>query len=418
MSVFTQFTTNTTPFGQLIPLWDTKTNPTIDGVEYLRTGTLKSSTGYSSLVSNYPSLGLNVPTGSSYAMGSGSAGRGVCLTDGTRYYYFSSNSISYGTSVTSAWTATISLPQGAPTDACRFGTSSTLLYVQAGNVFLNYLVGTTATAVNTTNSMYVCASNTAGTLAVMVGGTGALANNIWTSTNGTSWTSRTPSGAAGRNVYKATWSPVANAFIYIDTSFEVYTTTDGFTLTSRGFLSGFTGSMATASYNAQTASNASSPTSTLMAFQDSQTWITRTTNGTSYTTSSVASLFGPSVPTNVIPRLQYMNGAYYAEIPTGYLLPQTQVFKSTDDGVTWSPVANIAIPPYTATGSNNYALDQFVVLNGNIIAIVYLGNTNYYAVLSSYDTANFIGVPYGTTLFAGASTALNGNQPNYYVRIK
>lgn len=425
MSVFTQFVGNTPPFGQLVGLWDGRNNPTIDGVEYLKTGVIKAISGYSTLATNWPSYALNVQPGTAYSFTSSNGAINFYLTDGTRYYAFNSSiAPRYGTSVTSALSSVVSSGNAA-TDACRFGTSATLISVNSGNAAQNqYVVGTTATAVSTTVAMNVVASNTAGTLAVMANGNSAAANYIWTSTNGTTWTSRTPAGggATGTDTFaRAMWSPVGNCFIYFgNTTSTVYTSTDGFTLTSIGTPTGLS---AVASSSTGTGNNkfcASSASSTLFSVvQSSIGYIVKTTNGTSYTATPVTSLFD-GVAANSTATLVYVNSAYYAIFASTFRSPTGSIFKSTDEGATWTKVPTVFLTPYvTASGTSSYVLDYLALMNGNIMAFVWgsgVGN-GYYGVLSSYDTATHIGLPYASTQLAG-SDANNANSPNYYIRIK
>lgn len=422
MSSFTQFTGSNVPFGQLVPLWDDRNNPTVNGIEYLKTGVIKGLTGYSSLVSDFPSLGLNVQTGTAYGYTGAANSTHFYLTDGTRYYVFSNNATpNYGTSVTSAWTTSLS-GGNAVNDVCRFGTSGTLIAV--GNTTSNnfYVSGTSGTAFTTTGGiMKVVASNTAGTLAVL----GAFTLNggagyIYTSTNGTTWTSRTPTAGAGEDLVRAMWSPVGNCFVYINSAATVYTTTDGFTLTSRGVPTNLVvGTVGTGLGNNNHC--ASSASSTLFAVtQNSVRYIVKTTNGTSYTATAVSSLFPNNLSTTTIPpKLVYMNGAYYALFSQPINYPQSNLYKSVDEGATWTAVANIFIAPYARASNGPYFIDYVNVFNGNIIAtsIVSAATAGVYGVLSSYDTANFIGLPYGTAQLAGLAVT-DTNVPNYYVRIK
>lgn len=419
MSVFTQFTGNAVPFGQLIGLWDNRNNPTIDGIEYLKSGVLKSSTGYSSLVSNWPSLGLNAPTGSSYALTVGNAPT-FYLTDGTRYYVLSNGPLgNYGTNVTSSWSTAVTSATNA-LDACRFGTSSTLIIVGANASTNQYIIGTTATTIPTTTvTMLTVASNTAGTLAVLCGSVNNAANSIWTSTNGTSWTSRTPTGSAtASNIVRAMWSTVGNCFVYLDATAVAWTTTDGYTLTSRGTptnLAAASVSSVGQGNNRQCASSASSTLFTVT--QSGVSYIVKTTNGTSFTATSVSSLFGAY--SALEPALVYLNSAYYAIFPVGVTDPAQGIFKSTDEGATWNVVPKIFLSPYVFSGTTSYYLDYLALMNGNIIAFVRAGATTNgaYGVLSSYDTVNYIGVPNATTQ-PTASSGSDVNNPNTYVRIK
>lgn len=424
MSSFTQFTGSAVPFGQLISLWGDQTNPTIDGIEYLKTGVLKSSTGYSSLVSNWPSLGLNVQTGSAYSFEGGNGGNNFYLTDGTRYYVFSSAagvSAIYGTSATSAWTTPVA-GSNAINDVCRFGTSGTLIAVGTTATNNYYVTGITATAIPTTTAiMFTTASNTAGTLAVMCRAVFNGVNQIWTSTNGTTWTSRTPTGSAtSSNIVRAMWSPVANCFVYLDSTAVAWTTTDGYTLTSRGVPTGLAAGAVNDTGLANNLFCASSASSTLFTIQQSSVgYIVKTTNGTSYTATPVSSLF-PGKSTSTYPKLVYMNSAYYAIFVNGINAPSSNIYKSVDEGATWAPVSNIFISPLTRSGSGAFYYTDYVnVFNGNIIAMARAGTitTGSYGVLSSYDAANYIGVPRESSELAGLASN-DANLPIYYVRIK
>lgn len=424
MSVFTQFVGDSVPFGQLFGLWDYRNNPTVNGVEYLKTGVIKAISGYSTLVANYPALSLNVQPGTAYSFTSSNTATNAYLTDGTRYYVF--NSVSnprYGTNVTSAWTSTLTGTPQKATDACRFGTSTTLIAINSADATQNqYVIGTAATTIATTTvAMNVLASNTAGTLAVMANSNTAAANNIWTSTNGTAWTSRTPAGATGTDVFsRAMWSTVGNCFVYFGNSAStVYTTTDGFTLTSRGVPTGLASGASGTSGTGNNKYCASSASSTLFSvIQNSVGYIVKTTNGTSYTATPITSLFD-AIAENSAPTLVYLNSAYYALFPTGLDVPTPRLFKSTDEGTTWTKVPSIFISPYAFLSATAFYTDYLALMNGNIIAftVVSSGLSNgYYGVLNSYDTATHIGLPLASVQVAGNTSIFNA--PNYYIRIK
>lgn len=411
MSSFTQFTGSAVPFGQLIPLWDYRDNPTIQGIEYLRAGVLKSITGYSSLVADWPSLAVNTNTGGVYSSGTSTGASAHFLTDGTRYYGFGPTTTVYSTSLTSNWTTGVGGgPAGAQIDAFRFGSAgTTLVFITATNAA--YIVGTAATPIAPTVSQIAGAANTAGTLGVICAAVAATAGNIYTSTNGTAWTSRTPSGATGAgSIRSATWSPVSSRFIYLDSNGNIHTTTDGFTLTFRANVS-----PAPSSFTYMpTALCASSATSTLIGYNTNTegSYIVRTTDGVSYPKTAITTLLNSSI--YQITGLQYFGGAYYAFGGIGTATTLPNIYKSTDDGVTWSPVPQIVGNPFSS--ANNIA--SVMSLNGNIIVNMRNSSSgNKYFVLGSTDTANYIGVAPPTETLAGTGAG------NYafsfsYLRIK
>lgn len=404
MSSFTQFTGNAVPFGQQLNLLEYRDNPTINGIEYLRYGVLKGSAGYSSLLSDWPALGFNTNNGSTYSHGGGTSSGSLILTDGTRYYSFNQGTNvppTYGTSLTSAWqTPVTAAPTSQSLDAFRFGSSGTTL-ISLGNANTTncYIVGTNATAFSITAASSAGAANTAGTFGVIVKGGTAVAGNVYTSNAGTTWTSRTPSGGSlTASVAFATWSPVGNCFIYIDSNSNVGTTTDGFTITSRGTLG--VGTIQSAGF--QTLTNASSSASTLMAVYsptNGKSYICRTTDGINFTAPAANTLFNGYT---YVSSIQYFNGAYYA-------LCNQVLFKSTDEGLTWSRVPYIVPTPYTSL----WYLLSVQLLNGNIIASWTYSGQNYplYGVLSGIDTAAYIGM-------VPPSNASPNNYANSYVRIK
>lgn len=436
MSTFSQFTGGGPPFGQALSMSETRANPTVNGVEYLRAGVLKSATGYSTFVSNWPTFTYNIPTGGNYNMPTTGSHVNI-LTDGTRYYFLRSESgitkVPYTTNLTTDFSDSssfITATAARSSGSCRLGTSgSIIISIDNQNNNSNfYISGTTATNFSTTYTMNVCASNTAGTLAVVASFAGAgQPGAIATSTNGQSWTERTVSGGSNNYFYRATWCPVGNCFIYVSWNDQkVWTATDGYTIVDRGKPGNIsTGGSWSNSYSLMNNHYcASSSSSTLISIQDNTStgWIIKTTNGTSFTATSVSDFFGGLVKAGAatIPKLYYFNNAYYALFTSGnqtYAHSDLVLLKSTDEGNTWSFVALPLVPALASF--NNYASTVYhlTVLNGNIVAVFM--NTSYYivkyAVLSSYDTATHIGRVMSTTITTGTS---NYEYQNIYYRIK
>lgn len=434
MSTFSQFVGSQPPFGQPLTMIDTRANPTVNGIEYLRAGVLKSASGYSNFVSNWPSFSYNLPSGSAYFLPTSTATINL-LFAGTRYYllrYISGETkIPFTTGLTSDFSnfgSVITATSAISLDSCRVGSSDIIISVDGGDTGNGnfYINGITATNFSTTVANYVCASNTAGTLSIVVS---SLVNNspsyLSTSANGTSWTARTISGGDSLPVYRATWCPVGNCFIYITwNSRKIWTTPDGYTLTDRGKPDGIsTGGGWSASYAALNNHYcASSSSSTLISMQDNTntSWIIKTTNGTSFTATKAQDLFGNLVRNPISPKLYYLNNAYYALFTNNgnYAYPDHAILKSTDEGVTWNFVPLPFIPGF-AYGSNGwpYRLSHLTVLNNNIVAIVVNVSSLdcRYAVLSSYDTATHIGRVAAPTVSIGSNPV---EYPNIYYRIK
>jgi len=328
------------PVGGLIELpGQGSSNPTINGAEYLKTSVLKPVVGYESLAASAPYLSLvlgtrqqNLGTSSIY---------GLAGTNNGFVYALSSGPARWASSVSGAFNSV----------GGSFGWSN--FCVMGAN-----LVGPTTGAIQTiTNSSVAnftptinqlfCAANTAQSLMVSCS-TGNFApafGDIVTSTNGTTFTERTPSLTVGGQMRFLMWCQVAGTFLFVNDAANVWSTTDGFTLTARGQISGVT---YVATVPAPSSNGwASSATSTIFlapasfAGGSSVAAMFRTTNGTSFTATPLSTLLGldgfiTATAPDRIARvgsdwIMWGNHSQFGEVAT--------VYRSTDDGVTWAKSA-------------------------------------------------------------------------------
>lgn len=266
--------------------------------------------------------------------------------------------------------------------SCMFGNT----YLVSGNAGMNYMFSTATTlsytALTTGNTYLACAANT--TLAVMCSSAGATAGKIYTSTNGNTWTSRTPSGGVATNIIRAIWSPCISKFIYECANNTLYTTTDGYTLASMTPPTGFYRPTQYASYNI-----ASSDTSILLLGYSSNgayvNTLWRSTNGTSWIEVDLPFNFRNSYLSSQV-FIKYISGVYYIfyRSDTNGLSPCSLV--SYNDGITWGVLPNVI----TDNINPNSNINMFYVNNQWAVSSIYRG-TAYFSTLNSPTSISHIG---------------------------
>lgn len=332
-----------------------ESNPTLEGYEYLRTGVLKPIAGYP-LVPTPATHNLALST---VLAGVGQQATQTILYAGTSYYVIGqSMTPRYSTDFTT-WQASA----GASTfsDLVVFGGRVVQILASGSdqNSLLNG-VNTLIPAAVPPSGGGALAVNSAGTLGVIAFRAWATAGDIFTSTDGLTFTSQTSSVSSGSSVVAAAWSPTAAAFIYLNNTGVSHTTADGFTLTARGVV--VTGATAVAVQSPASAYSASSPTSTIFSVDLTVAGVAtrsllRTTNGAAYSSTLVSSFSGttPTTP----PRIEYIDGAYFL-----YLFSDTATqrvcHKSTDDGLTWVQVPAVVNPSGLAVSSLAFANNEYL----------------------------------------------------------
>lgn len=339
------------PIGSAVALIDNKTYmATIDSKKYLKTGVLASysSEENSNLLPDYMHLTYKQMTGNTSNMA-------VPIDfmeyySGNGYYYIIYNGSTY---YIPSWTGTLTACTSASYalwDWCFWNGYITNLGVNSTyGLNSNAAGGPTVvqTFNNTASEKYYCLDvNAAKTLVVVCRSTGAVSGNILTMTSYGAATNRTPSGAATTSyISYAFWSPLANAFTYITEDGHIYTTTDGYTLTERHNI----GTTAAAGSYPKT-QIATSPTSTIIIRGGS---LIRTTNGTTFTVTTIdKNLLGYdnfSAPN----RIGYVNGVYYLF---------NTAFYSLDDGLTWTKTPKFFI------STSEVSLYSLIQTNGKNIA--------------------------------------------------
>lgn len=367
------------PIGGLLSIAGAPSLIADNGAEYLKTGVLASAAGYGALIASNPGLRCNVVT----AEPGTDRSVGYVTAVGAAYYYCNGTDVSYNGAAMSFFGADI---KASPASGIRkggreaFTIGGKLVVVGAGTEHYTLNAGV-ATLQSPAVTFYCGAANAAGDLAVLAAAASG-AGGIYTSTNGTAWTSRTPNGAG--SIYLAVWSPAANAFIYVTSSAIAYTTPDGYTLTNRGAISASVSGLTTLGGNS---SAASSPTSTLLSIQGYKGTISntvnvlvRTTDGITYTSRFAADVFGMSGT----PVISYINGAYYAVIGTN-------IFKSTDDGLTFAALPQVVntLYPGVDLALSRDAAGNFAVVHRN-------SNGPTFSSIADLAATTHVGVPVGS----------------------
>jgi hypothetical protein len=308
MSNFEQFLGGGEKIGEVIPMVSSEMPITFTagGGSYLRSGyaTLNSA----GLYDTYKAL--TYTDAILYTANGTTQGTAPILKLGSNYIsqkYFTLD-------INTTWTAATggSIPSGDVTHSFIVGTTAVHLHSGGGGLgSLDYSTDDGATYTNVVGNNYGChgAVNAAGTLGMIIirSGASTTAGHIYTSTDGITWTSRTPSAAVG-NIYSVIWSPVLSAFVIRGVN-GVFSTTDGFTLT---LLSSWT-----------EAYLASSATSLVAAGNSS---FQRSVDGVTWSTSAY---FVGALSLYPITRIVYSNSKYIASGANGV------VFTSSDDGITW-----------------------------------------------------------------------------------
>lgn len=391
------------PVGELIPLVGAaSSNPAIGGAEYLETGVLKPIAGYESLLTAAP--GLTCTIGTAQTSTNQVTGH---IVGGNGYFYgltATGSFLNYVTSLSGTWDSVSGSENGVTnSDLFMFGNRC----IRVSGLTSNSVLTNVNTDVSTTASMVCGAANSAGTLGVMAASTNGVDGNIYTSVNGSAWTSRTPIG--GSPVARlAMWCQPAGVFIYLGANGSVYSSTDGFTLTNRGAaVVGATAAAIEGDVAAKFWSASATSTMFIANFTVggvTSAYIVRTTDGVNFSSSRVADAIGMRIVSG--PRLAYVEGRYIVySFSTATASGQPLVFStSADDGATFVRGA----VPISQTGPSTAR----IVGEANGAKFYLAGENGLINTVSTFNSATHVG-----WLWSLATAASPNNVP-YYVRIK
>lgn len=389
MSVLSQFIGGDNILvGQSILMQGAMSYFTNNNQEYLRNGFLKSYTAtYAPYKNRCPSACYVDADAVSTSTNIGSAGNNFIFWDSVASKYFlilgDYSTANGGSTFTSTDLLTWTSEQdnfGAMStyDAVRMGNKIIRCGYNASNQAMQYRTDGTPNFSQITNSATTyrsIASNPAGTLAVaLTGGANSLAaGNIETSTNGTTWTQRTGTGVSSASLYAVTWSPAANAFLFIGssgTAVIINKTTDGYTQTN--VLSDTSVSIYS-NYFTNTGKHyiAHSPSVTLIVCDNGK--LKRTTDGTSWTTVDI---------TSQVNSLYLSNNAnrriLYDPVNAVFMLSSlnSNTWLSSPDGITWTPKYMIKSDVLDVS----YSLSHYFAVNNQVLGAV-MNGSNLYKIL-------------------------------------
>jgi hypothetical protein len=421
MSTLSQFTGGGSPVGSLLPMWGVPTNPTIGGAEYLRTGSVKSITGYTQLLTTAPRLCFTVSTQPNNTVAHINPATAIRYAGSNYYVMGSSNGGApyTATSLTSTWVNPTVDTDVTLSDLFTF--NSYCYHFVTASLVIYRLSGAVGLSVNlTSGNTYFCgAVNTAGNLGVAVSTMDAVAGRIHTSTTGATWTSQTPSGGSATQALFAVWQPVSSTFAYMDGNGLIHTTANGYTLTNRGTPSGLTvvQSVYTGGTNttkgAQSSFCAASSSVTLLSVRGTlsgvvnQQILIRSADGINFTATPWSSLIG--FTPSATPKISEQAGVFIAILPavTGRITDTESAWQSTD-GVTWSP---LPIPMNTAQGLTAL-INEYRYMNGSYVVLTDSSQVTPPFTVASL-AATHVGVPLASTVLTS-----NGATLTHYVRIK
>jgi long-chain fatty acid transport protein len=275
-----------------------------------------------------------------------------------------SSLVKSATAIDGAWSTVSLATLTALYDQCQVGGK----IVFTGDSGINHTAdGSTLTYVNVSaGKSYVnAAAKPDGSLAVIIKELTAAAGNIATSSDGATWTARTPSGATGGSgeVYSVGWSPCASAWVMAKEDGTVYTSANGYDFTAR------TAPVIVENrHDASSRYIASSATSTLIAHAGGD--LLRTTDGTTWTLITTADLFS-GLSESITFTICHVGGAYWLTADNGWLAT------STDDGLTWARHYGLV------GGGGSNEVNFLGGVNGKILALTGDGHVNEYTTLAA-----------------------------------
>lgn len=379
-------------------------NPTVNGKEYLAPGYSKTySATYANLMAAsskaYGYFALTAPN-STWAQSGGT--RLTCTTDGNFNLWTSAatGKVYSGTSLTSSRTggggslgSTTVTSDGVTFNNillnCAYETTAWGAYVYySSNYGSTWLTG--ATNVYGADGAYpLIATNGSTTAAFCNSISGTAAGGVLTTTNGTTWTSRTFSAdmTVGSTVQisRMVYSTVLSAYVYVNSVGSIWTATDGYTLTSRTAPSGMP---TTITPNTRFLSNysASSASTTLIMLNTTQAL--KITSGPTFSIinlpSTIAGWPTASDQSSVSPYITYDGTRFIIAVYPNF------IFTSSDEGVTWTTQYKIYGTATNYAGVSwisaiNYVNSQLVIFGGAITG------PGIITGLTSASTPNYVG---------------------------
>ena len=262
-----------------------------------------------------------------------------------------------------------------------------------------------------TDSFLHIASNKTNLMALGKSAAITTAGTIFTSTNGTAATTRTPTGAAGtlNGLY---WSPCATAFLAV-TGQTLNKAANGFTYSSCTLPASVTALAAPFTVNDYTGKkHASSATSTIILLTDGR--YLRTTDGTNFTALDPNLLYAANLAAGWI----IHDGTRYIWcIQGGTQNGRPTFLVSEDDGLTFVPSVSWGSTTLASSNTTDVQLNQMCVANSKLLWAVPSPTAGDLRLM--WDVSGMITlatVPDKVGLIGATSTG-TGSTMTYYVRI-
>ncbi len=359
-------------------------NPTISDKEYLRTGTLKPySSTYSGLIALYKSMGVVNCNVSAVTWKTGpntntnTSTISVSNTYPTNFFFkvekastnfhfillsdtLLNSNIRYGTSFASAPSNTIINHVGNSTgqpaqllDSLTFNAKSIILNTQKVNHANSTTYANSFPFVSDGFRHLIC--NTSHVFCVRSDVANTQSGSIVSSPDGYTWTNVAPS-ISMTTVRRAAFCNVANLIIYANATGNVWSSNNGYTLTSVGRPTGIPATIPEIRYG-NSMWVASSPNTTFISVGSGK--LLKVNSGPTYTVVDMTTVnISPENPFSVysMPRIVY-DGFRFILIEDFY---NAKYYYSTDEGLTWTRDFNI----YSA--NSNY-LSHFTNYGTNYI---------------------------------------------------
>lgn len=332
-------------------------NPTISSKEYLRTGILKEySSTYSALITKFKSLGTincnasaitwisrpnTFPLGHSTATFYPVNFLYKVEKANTNFHYVMlsdtvpNTNIKYGSSFSSAPSNTGFVNNIVYLDSTTFNAKSILLGTSGGTHNVKHANSTTyANSFNFVGGGGVfrhLISNTSHVFCIMSDSIGTTSGHIVSSPDGYTWTNVTPS-ISMTNVRRAAFCNAANIIVYANATGNVWSSNNGYTLTSVGIPTNMPATVQEIRYG-NSMWVASSPNSTFISVGSGK--LLKVNSGPTYTVVNLTTLnITPDNPFSPysMPRIVY-DGTRFILIEDYY---NAKYFYSTDEGLTWT----------------------------------------------------------------------------------
>lgn len=391
------------PIGSLMTIADSLTPVAVSGIfEYLQTGILTAIAPYPNLEAIAPWITANLGTSSGTAMPVASQSlRGV----GGRWYSFGSGQSQMMTGITGTWAAQTTDTYTGQGDVCIFGTKIIRSKNGLNGFFVHTPSGVIPGSGQTNTGANVVVTNP--TFTKVIGG--LTSSNVYSSTDGETYTVSTPTGVSG-SITAGDWCSALNAYLFINSVGRVFTSTDGIAYTDRGLVNASVTGFAVAPviYSDCKAGSATSNIfiHNLTVGGVTEPYVVRTT-GTTHTITKMTTVFNLNAnqtATNDV-RLTYI-GKFICIVNAKSGDPSSICYQSTDDGITWSKMSLPINPTNTASPIRQ-------LISGNSIIVSATDDANKLVAVHSGTIATHAGVTLkSTNITSGGATFSN------YMRIK